>query len=157
MARTREYNKETFSVFVPELNDELYFHCWTTDQWDGFCHHCYCGALEETSRPATTRVKYYNRTWESFRYESVLRRTIDKFPKRLQTFLREQLIERKSKAEHEKAEQEVEQFARLHEGLTDKQKELLAQAPPMQSEQDVKSMMSIMGMMNVLNNMGADK
>ena len=42
----------------------------------------------------------------------------------------------------------------VHAGLTDKQKQLLAEQPPMQSEKDVQFTMGVMGAMNLLNAMG---
>lgn len=150
---TKQRNQQTFSAFVPELNDVLYFHCWTTDTRCGFCHSCWCSELEGTSKAATTKVSYYNRTWERFDYETVLRRAIEKFPKSIAKELHEQLIERKAKEESDKANAFVERFKALHDGLTDRQKEVLAQTPPMQTQEDADRMMGIMGVMNVFNQM----
>ena len=94
---------------------------------------------------------------ESFEYETVLRRAIEKCPKRLQQPLTDILIHKKVQEIHERCERDVERFKQLHAGLTDKQKELLAQAPPMQTEADMQSTMAVMGMMNVFNKMGATK
>lgn len=150
---TKQRNQQTFSAFVPELNDVLYFHCWTTDTRYGFCHSCWCSELEGTSKASTTKVSYYNRTWERFDYETVLRRAIEKFPKSIAKELHEQLIERKAKEVHEQCEKQIAAFKQLHAGLTDRQKEVLAQTPPMQSEEDMHRMMGIMGVMNVFNQM----
>ena len=150
---TKQRNQQTFSAFVPELNDVLYFHCWTTDTRYGFCHSCWCSELEGTSKAATTKVSYYNRTWERFDYETVLRRAIEKFPKSIAKELHEQLSERKAKEVHEQCEKQIAAFKQLHAGLTDRQKEVLAQTPPMQSEEDMHRMMGIMGVMNVFNQM----
>ena len=151
---TRQYNKQTFSAFVPELNDVLYFHCWTTNTRNGFCHSCWCDWLEGTSVSATTKISYYNRTWERFDYESVLKRAIEKFPKSMREDLN-LMVERKARGEHERAEEQIRRFKELHDGLTDRQKELLAQTPPMQTQEDSDRMMGIMGIMNIFNHLGA--
>lgn len=150
----RSYSKQTFSATID--GKDYNFFCHTSDTKDGFCHTCWCPELEEcSSRPSTTRISYYNRTWESFEYECVLRRAIEKFPKNLQQPLTDILIHKKTIEVHERCEKEIEQFKRLHAGLTDKQKELLAQAPPMQTEEDMHRTMGIMGIFNVFNQMSA--
>ena len=151
---TKQRNQQTFTADVTGYGT-LYFHAWTTDTRCGFCHSVWCDDLERlSSKSATTKVSYYNRTWERFDYETVLRRAIEKFPKAMQQELNDQLIERKAKAEHERCEAMVGRFKQLHAGLTDRQKEVLAQTPPMQSEEDMHRMMGIMGVMNIFNSLG---
>ena len=150
---SRQYNKQTFTADVTGYGT-ICFHAWTTDTRCGFCHSVWCDDLERlSSKPATTKISYYNRTWERFDYETCLRQAIDKFPKAMRQELYDQLIERKAKAEHDKAEALVAAFKRMHEGLTDKQKQLLAEQPPMQTEEDMHRTMGIMGAFNLLNGM----
>lgn len=146
----REYSRKLFTATINGV--DYTFSCHTTDTRNGFCHTCYDFASDRTSK-----VSYYNRTWECFEYETVLRRAIDKYPKAIREELHAQLIDSTRKAETERCERQIEQFKRLHEGLTDKQKEILAQAPPMQSEEDVQRTMGVMSIFNVLNNMDASK
>ena len=147
---TRCYSQKLFTATID--GKDYTFGCHTTDTRMGFCHTCYDYAHDKTSK-----ASYYNRTWESFEYETVLRRAIEKCPKRLQQPLTDILIHKKVQEIHERCERDVERFKQLHAGLTDKQKELLAQAPPMQTEADMQSTMAVMGMMNVFNKMGATK
>lgn len=150
---TKRYNQQTFTADVTGYGT-IVFHAYTTDQWDGFCHSVWCDDIERlTSKSATTRVKYYNRTWESFEYETCLRKAIEKFPKAMQQELHEQLIEHKEKEIHERCEKQLARFKELHAGLTDRQKEVLAQTPPMQTQEDADRMMGIMGVMNIFNQM----
>jgi hypothetical protein len=72
----------------------------------------------------------------------------------MQQELYDQLIERKAKEVHEQCEKQIAAFKQLHAGLTDKQKQLLAEQPPMQSEKDVQFTMGVMGAMNLLNAIG---
>lgn len=145
---TRCYSQKLFTATID--GSTYTFGCHTTDTRNGFCHTCYDYAHDKTSK-----VSYYNRTWESFEYETVLRRAIEKCPKRLQQPLTDILIHKKEQEIHEQCEAQVQRFKELHDGLTDKQKELLAQTPPMQSEEDMHRMMGIMGMMNIFNGMNA--
>jgi hypothetical protein len=60
-----------------------------------------------------TRAKccYYNRAWESFRYESVLQAAADKCPPEIAAAIRQMTADR-SRAEHEKAEAFIADFKR---------------------------------------------
>lgn len=73
--------------FVLRIEDQpIVFNCETTKTRQGFCHHCYTwgsGKYGEHSRKS-----YINRTYEAFRYESVILHAIKKFPKAMQPALR---------------------------------------------------------------------
>ena len=138
---TKKYNHEYFTATVG--GKEISFHCWTTSNPNGFCHYCY------TWEYGNSRCVYINRTWESFRYESVLSRAIDKFPKSMQKELREQIIERKGREEHEKAEAFLGNFQRLYNGLTDENKRRMAEFPQIESEGDAHLAMGMMALMTV--------
>ena len=139
---TKKYNHEYFTATVG--GKEISFHCWTTDNPNGFCHYC------NTWEYGNTRCIYYNRTWERFRYESVLSAAIDKFPKAMREELREQIIERKYRAEHEKAEAFLGNFQRLYNGLNDENKKRMADFPTIQTEIDAKTAMGMMALMTVM-------
>lgn len=144
---TRCYSQKLFTATID--GKDYTFGCHTTDTRNGFCHTCYDYAHDKTSK-----VSYYNRTWESFEYETVLRRAIEKCPKALREELTNQLIHHKRAEEHERCEKELERFKSLHEGLTDKQKQLLAEQPLMQSQEDVDRTMGMMAVMNIFNMLG---
>ena len=143
MATTR-YNHQTFHAILPN-GAEYTFVCWKTYTRNGFCHTCYCVQTDKT-----TKASYINRTWECYTYQSVLKCAIDKFNKGTQQLLNawEKSIEQ---ADREKWDKTFAAFQSLYEGLTDKQKEKLAEQPPMQSEADVERTMAAMKLANVLN------
>lgn len=150
---TKQRNCKTFAAII---NGESYFfHCYTTDTRNGFCHTCWCDQLNGlTSKSDTTKVSYYNRTWESFPYETVLYRAIRKFPQAMQEELTKQIILHERQAEEERCDKMFGRFKELHDGLTDKQKQLLADTmPELRTEQDAQFAMGIMGAMNLLNSM----
>lgn len=53
--------------------------CYTTDTRNGFCHTCVVDGLTDT------KISYFNRTWETYDYETVLRVAIKKYNKVFKT------------------------------------------------------------------------
>lgn len=140
---TKKYNHEYFTAKID--GREISFHCWTTSNPNGFCHYCY------TWEYGNTRCIYINRTWEWFRYESVLAAAIDKFPKSMRAELREQIIERKHKEEKEKADAMFGRFEKLYNGLSDKNKEILKNhAPHIETEEQAQGVIGVMALMTVM-------
>lgn len=140
---TKKYNHEYFTAKID--GREISFHCWTTSNPNGFCHYCY------TWEYGNTRCIYINRTWERFRYESVLAAAIDKFPKSMRAELREQIIEKRGKEEHEKAEAMFGTFKALYDGLSDDNKEILKKnTPHIETEEQAHAVMGIMGLMTLM-------
>jgi hypothetical protein len=98
-----------------------------------------------------TKVSYYNRTWERFEYESVLKRAIEKLPKDIQQSVYDQIIDHKAVDEEKKAEEMVESFQKLHEGLNEENKERLANSGiEIHSESDAKAVMGLMALMSIM-------
>lgn len=71
-------------VFYTTVNDKKYvFTCFTQDTRYGFRHVCYSGIVsypDKYNKPIA-KCCYYNRTWEEWTYQSVLREAIDSFKK----------------------------------------------------------------------------
>jgi uncharacterized membrane protein len=96
-------------------------------------------------------VSYYNRTWERFEYETVLKRAIEKLPTEIRQQVYDQIIDHKAAEEEKKAEEQVEAFKRLHDSLSDENKERLANSGiEMHSESDVKGVMGLMALMSIM-------
>lgn len=150
--KEKEFNKESFYA---EINGKTYaLFCHTTSTRDGYCHTCWSPDLEGlTSKSATTKYSYCGRAWEGFQYETVLKKAIKKFPAALRAELTTQIVEKTAKEEQEKCDRELGRFMALHNGLTDKQKEVLEKAPLIETEEQAKSVMCVMGLMNVMNQM----
>ena len=103
----KQYNHESFEVKLAD-NEFMYLFCHTENTRYGFRHIC------DFRRPgewSATRAKccYYNRTWESFRYESLLRRAADKCSPEIAEAIRD-MIAARAAAEHEKAEASFKAF-----------------------------------------------
>lgn len=71
------YNKQTFTFMVN--GEHIVIYCNTTYVPTGFLHHAFLYGFGREFEHS--RVKYYNRTWESFNYECVLKAAAAKLKK----------------------------------------------------------------------------
>ena len=145
MAKNIEYTYYTKNIDGVDRT----IRCWTTDTRCGFCHHA---QMSYGGEPLTARVSYINRTYESFRYETCIKRLLDKLPKRDRELYKKRFIEKQCKEEHERCEAFVSAFKAEHDKLPQSQKDILAKnAPMMESEEQAQAMLNTMRMMNVFN------
>ena len=144
---SKQYDIRYFSAKVN--GKEIEFRCYTTDTRNGFCHTAhYVGWDYDLT---DTKASYYNRTWERFKYESVLKRAIEKLPKEVRQQVYGQIIDGKAAEEEQKAEEMVEKFQRLHESLSEENKERLANSGiEIHSEGDAKAVMGLMALMSLM-------
>ena len=143
----KQYDTRYFTAKVN--GKEFEFRCYTTDTRNGFCHTAhYVGWEYEIN---DTKASYYNRTWERFEYESVLKRAIDKLPEDVRQQVYDQIIDGKAAEEEQKAEEQFEAFKSLHDSLSPENKERLANSGiEMHSEADVKGVMGLMALMSLM-------
>ena len=143
----KQYDVRYFSAKVN--GKEIEFRCYTTNTRCGFCHTAhYVGWDYDLT---DTKASYYNRTWERFEYESVLKRAIDKLPAEVRQAVYDQIIDHKAVEEERKAEEMVESFKALHEGLSEENKERLANSGiEINSESDAKAVMGLMALMKIM-------
>ena len=136
--------------FTATVNgQEITFRCHTTDTRNGFCHTAHYVGWDYSL--TDTKASYYNRTWERFDYESVLKKAIDKLPTDVRQQVYDQLIDRKAAEEHEKAEAMVKSFEALHSSLSPENKERLANSGiEIHSEGDAKGVMGLMALMSIM-------
>lgn len=143
----KQYNVQYFTAKVN--GKEIEFRCYTTDTRCGFCHTAhYVGWDYDLT---DTKASYYNRTWERFEYESVLKRAIDKLPADIQKEVYAQIIEGKAAEEEKQAEEMVKSFEALHSALSPENKERLANSGiEIHSEEDAHAVMGLMALMNLM-------
>lgn len=122
---TKRYNNKDFEFTVN--GERISFYCWTTDTKNGFCHHVY--AVGGGKDYEHTRVSYYNRTWESFEYESALKSAVAKFRKCFREPLHLEL-QAISLGEGEKAEKFIQAFKANFATLSDEQKKFVRDHTP---------------------------
>lgn len=139
------YNQSRFEANV---NGELViFKAWSTDTRMGYCETVRC----ITHNMSDSKVSWCGRDWQRFDYESALKKAIAKLPKDLQGEVYAQLIDRKAKAESEKAEAMFQNFKKIHDACSPRQKEMLANSNiVMNSEKDVKAVEGLMLMGQLL-------
>ena len=143
----KQYDTQYFTAIVN--GEEIGFRCDTTDTRCGFCHTAhYIGWKYDIT---DTKQTYYNRTWERFEYETVLKRAIDKLPKDVRQQVYDQIIDHKAAEEEKKAEEFVKSFESLHNSLSEENKETLANSGiTINSESDAQAVMGLMALMKVM-------
>ena len=155
------YSRE---VFETEVNGKKYvFTCYTQNTSYGFRHICTYGFNNTTECRLVKddiigRCSYYNRTWECFRYQSVLRKAIRNLNTDNQTKedLNTILVKREEIKRREQAEREVKAFETLWNGLTEKNKQHIRNGLGdnlIQTEEQAKAVTSVMKMMTLFQNM----
>lgn len=141
---SKKTNFQRFSAIVS--GKEYSFNAWTTSTRNGSCH-----VVESVDYPTTkTRITWEGRTWESFRYEKVLRRAIKKLPAEIQPGLLAQIVDKTERAEREKAGVQFDQFKALHGSLNDENKKRLQSLPPVQTEDQARAVMGYMGFLALM-------
>lgn len=143
----KHYNTKYFTAKVN--GEEINFVCYTTYTRVGFCHTA--SLMGWKYNTTDSKQTYYNRTWERFDYETVLKRAIGKLPADLQKEVYAQIIEGKAAEEEEKAEEMVKSFEALHSALSPENKERLANSGiEIHSEEDAHAVMGLMALMNLM-------
>ena len=141
----------SITTFRATVNGNDYvFTCAGQDTSYGFRHVCFEGTGTIKSNQVA-KCTYFNRTWESFQFETVLRKAIEKQPKADQQGLTDILIHKKSQEEHEKAEREVAQFKALYDKTSDSFKENIAPKITMNSESDMNLVKGLMALDVIFN------
>lgn len=144
---SKQYDTRYFTAKVN--GKEIEFRCYTTDTRNGFCHTAhYVGWDYDLT---DTKVSYYNRTWERFEYESVLKSAIKKLPTDVRQQVYGQIIDGKAAEEEKKADEMVKSFEALHSSLSDENKERLANSGiEIHSEEDARGVMGLMALMKIM-------
>lgn len=144
----KHYNTQYFTAKLSE-GKELTFVCYTTYTRNGFCHTAHLMGWDYTA--SDTKASYLNRTWERFDYESVLKKAIEKLPTEIRQTVYDQLIDGKAAEVEEACNKQLEAFQKLHAGLSDENKEQLANSGiVMHSDSDVKGVMGLMALMTIM-------
>ena len=152
------YKLRNRQVFRAEVNGNNYtFTCYTQDTSYGFRHIC-CDGFSNTDvcryvkDDIIAKASYYNRTWECFRYETVLKQAIEKQPQADREGLTNILIKKIAQDEHEKCEKEFESFKNLYDKTSDTFKEKIANSGIiMNNDSDVNAVKGLM-LLDILMN-----
>ena len=149
------YGREVFRATVN--GTDYTFTCYSQGTQYGFRHIC-CEGFSNTTvcryvaSDIIAKACYYNRTWESFKYETVLRKAIEKQPIADREQLKAILIDKTAQDEHEKCEQELAVFQALYNQTSQETKERLAKSDIiMNDESDVQLVKGIMALDIIFN------
>lgn len=152
-------------VFRAEVNGQEYvFTCYSQNTSYGFTHVCTLGFNNTTERKWIKRdiiakACYYNRTWEEFTYQTVLRNGIENLsePKEVKEELTRILIKREADKRKEQAEKEVKEFETLWNGLSEENKQHIRNGVGengIQSEEQADMVVGIMKAMTAFQSLG---
>lgn len=155
------YGREVFRATTKDGQD-FTFTCYGQSTSYGFRHICTLGWNDTTvvkyiKSDIIAKACYYNRTWERFKYETVLSRGIENLdePKEVKEELKAILIEHKAQKEHEECERFCKSFEALYNGLTEENKEHLKNGLGdnlIQTEEQAQAVMGVMKLMTVFQN-----
>jgi hypothetical protein len=118
------YNKKNFVCNLSN-GDTIILHCYSTNTRNGFTHQCYCTDFPNITK---SRISYFNRTWEAFEYESVLRSYIDKLPANIRAEVRDIILNggaKKAKEAVEAFDAKLNAFRGNYEALSNNRKEFI--------------------------------
>lgn len=141
------FNNQTFTFIVNEQPVAIY--CDTTHVPTGFLHHAYlCGFGRKFKH---SRIKYINRTWESFNYESVLKAAAAKLKKvDREALLLE--IETYKNNEREKYKKLLAAFEQNYKSLSTEQKDFIkAHTPHIETANQARAVAGVVGCLAVMN------
>ena len=152
-------------VFRAEVNGKQYtFTCYGQGTSYGFRHICTEGFNNTTNcsyikRDIIAKACYYNRTWESFQYETVLRKGIENLSesKEVKDKLYAILITKTAQDEHEKVEKEVAEFETLWNGLSEANKQHIKNGVGengIQSQEQADMVIGVMKAMTAFQSLG---
>lgn len=141
------YNQQTFTFTVN--GEPVAIYCNTTHVLTGFLHHAYlCGFGRDFEH---SRIKYYNRTWESFNYECVLKAAAAKLKKTDREALMLE-IETYSNNEREKYNKLCAAFERNYNALSTEQKDFLQKhTPHLETVDQARAVAGVVSCLAVMN------
>ena len=153
------YGREVFRATTKD-GQEFTFTCYGQSTSYGFRHICTLGlnntdVAKYIKDDIIARVSWSNRTWESFKYETVLRKGIENLYEsdEVKQELKDILIEKKAQEEHEECERQVKAFESLWNGLSEKNKEHIRNGVGengIQTEEQANVVMGVMQVMTLL-------
>lgn len=143
----KRFNRVNHSFLID--GKEILFCCDTTRTETGFCHHVFAYGAGMTGEHS--RVKYYNRTWERYDYETVMRAAAAKYPKAIREALYLE-IDNIGRREEEKAAAFLKAFEANYNVLSREQKTFLAErTPTIETTSQARAVGAVVGLMAVVN------
>lgn len=151
----KQYDLQQFRFTLPDGRDVL-INAWRYEYARGWGHKASIVYIGNDWVNYTKRIAYENRTWEAFTYESVLHSVIRHFfNRKADKISRDYLIKQcDAIAQHEAeaCERFCKAFQTAYNGLTDAQKQRLADADiHITNEEQAKTALKLVQSMALLN------
>ena len=122
--------------------------CYSTNTRNGFCHHA---ETEYNGKELKARVSYINRTYERFEFETVIKRLIEKLPKKEQRKWTRAFVDRQAEKVSERCENQINRFKRIHDSLSPEAKKFFAENTPLiENEEQLKAVEASMVLASLL-------
>ena len=125
----KEYDLQIFNFTLPD-GKEMRVRAWRYEYSRGWGHKARIIWIGDDFINFEKRITYYNRTWESFTYETVLRHIFEEYFSGKKNALTRKVLEAQldaiAKRESDKCEKWLKSFTKAYNGLSDKQKRALA-------------------------------
>lgn len=141
----QNWTTEHFSIYAATFSRGRY----------GFAHECsiYPGTVDPafTFEPVEGVRRWCNRTWESFTYESALRRAIEKLPATLRTLATREIIDARNRSEHERCERIAGAFEAAFKSMPDGCRQAMAGAT-VESMEDAERLTGVMNAIGIICN-----
>ena len=140
----KKYDYKNFSCKLPN-GKIVMFICHTENTRYGFRHLCH-----DTDSGITEKCCYYNRTWERFDYETVLKKSIENLPSNIRGVVYATLIDGtadKIKAECDKF---LASFKTEYDKLPSTTKDVLKNVS-VNNENQADTLLKTMKMINIIN------
>lgn len=118
MKNFKPFNQQDF-ICTLENGQNVVLSCFTTNTRNGFTHQCFSSDFPEVTK---SRICYCGRTWEAFKYETVLRSFIEKLPTAIRAEILAKVVDKTAEEEHAKTVQQIEAFASTFNALSDDSK-----------------------------------
>jgi hypothetical protein len=141
----RNYQKYGFEVLETE---NFRAFCNVYNNRSGFVHECRLES-KKTGEQTTAKAQYYNRTWESYHFESVILKACESLPKKEREQAKKE-FENYGQEKNKELDQKFENFKENFNSLTDKQKEIFKNVT-VQNEDQFNQICGITAMLSLFN------
>lgn len=140
----KKYDYKNFSCKLPN-GKIVMFICHTENTRYGFRHLCH-----DTDSGITEKCCYYNRTWERFEYESVLKKSIENLPDSIRGVVYATLIDGTADRIKAECDKFLSAFKAEYDKLSPSMKNALSKTN-IQNEKQAKMTLAVMKMSNLIN------
>lgn len=140
----KKYDYKNFSCKLPN-GKIVMFICHTENTRYGFRHLCH-----DTDSGITEKCCYYNRTWERFEYESVLKKAIENLPDNIRGVVYATLIDGTAEKIKQETDAFLSTFKQEYDKLSPNMKQALSKTT-IQNEEQAKTTLTVMKMANILS------